>query len=335
MKSTRAGKRALRAKPSIQAERAPRERRADRWITHGIYQIATGKWPPGRRLPSVREAERAWGVDRRTVLQAYQRLAELGLVACAARSGYSVTKSAEFGRLSRHRHELDRLFERLLAEIEAQSELSPLGAFRYFAELAALRAADQPDCAFVECTAIQSEGHAREIKERLDVPCLPLTIGEIAGRRARIPAHVRTLLVSGFHFGELRALARPGELHVASVPIEVSPALLAHIPRGVSEGIVFESDDEEAHVIRDDVRALGLALPLKVQVVRELESALEAWKKKDARRRSVALVSPRLWGGLSAAWRDQARVLPIEFRIREEAWPKIADAVGLPLGGLV
>jgi DNA-binding transcriptional regulator YhcF (GntR family) len=333
MKSTRA--RNPRAKLSTHVASPPRERRADRWITHGIYQIATGKWPPGQRLPSVREAERAWGVDRRTVLEAYQRLAELGLVVCAPRSGYSVTKSAEFGRLSRHRHELDRLFERLLAEIEAQSELSPLGAFRYFAELAALRAADHPDCAFVECTAIQAEGHAREIREHLDVPCLPLTIAEIAGRRARIPAHVRTLLVSGFHFGELRALSRPGELHVASVPIEVSPALLEHIPKGVREAIVFESDDEEAHVIRDDVQAIGLELPLKVQVAHELEKALEAWRKKDARGRSVALVSPRLWGTLTPSWRDQARVLPIEFRIREEAWPKIADAIGLPLGALL
>src|SRR5260221_12213448 len=263
MKSTRTGK------------SPPRERRADRWITHGVYQIATGKWPPGQRLPSVREAERAWGVDRRTVLEAYQRLAELGLVACAPRSGYSVTKSAEFGRLSRHRHELDRLFGRLLAELEAQSELSPLGAFRYFAQLAALRASEHPDCAFVECTAIQAEGHAREIHERLDVPCLPLTIAEIAGRRARIPERVRTLFVSGFHFGELRALAGPAELHVASVPIEVSPALLARMPRGVTEAIVFESDEEEAHVIRDDVRALGLDLPLRVHVAREVESALE------------------------------------------------------------
>jgi len=311
-----------------------RERRADRWITHGIYQIATGKWPPGQRLPSVREAERAWGVDRRTVLQAYQRLADLGLVVCAPRSGYSVTKSAEFGRLSRHRHELDHLFDRLLAEIETQSELSPLGTFRYFAELAAQRASEHPECAFVECTAIQAEGHAREIQEHLDVPCLPLTVGEINGRRARIPAQVRTLLVSGFHFGELRPLARTDGLRVASVPIEVSPGLLGRIPRGVTEAIVFESDDEEAHVIRDDVRALGLDLPLKVHVASEPESALAAWKKKDARRRSVALVSPRLWGGLAAPWRDQARVVPIEFRIREDAWPEVADAIGLPLGAL-
>jgi DNA-binding transcriptional regulator YhcF (GntR family) len=316
------------------AKAARRERRADRWITHGIYQIATGKWPPGQRLPSVREAERAWGVDRRTVLEAYQRLADLGLVVCAPRSGYSVTKSPEFGRLSRHRHELDHLFGRLLAEIEAQSELSPLGTFRYFAELAAMRASEHPECAFVECTTIQAEGHAREVQEHLDMPCLPLTIAEIAGRRARIPSQVRTLLVSGFHFGELRGLSRPGKLHVVSVPIEVSPGLLARIPRGVTEAIVFESDDEEAHVIRDDVRALGLDLPLKVQVARELESALASWKKKDTRRRTVALVSPRLWGGLTASWRDQPRVVPIEFHIREEAWPKIADAIGLPLGEL-
>lgn len=300
-------------------------------MTHAIYKIATGKWPPGMRLPSVREAERAWDVDRRTVLDAYRRLQALGLVACAPRSGFFVEPGAELGRLSRHRYELEHLFERLRAEIESKSELSTLGAFRYFAELAALAAAEKPECAFVECTSTQAQGHAHEVHERLDVPCLAITTSEIDGRRSRVPMHVKTVLVSAFHSSELRALSRAADLQLLSVPIEVSPALLARIPHATTAAEVFESDEEEAHVIRDDVRALGLALPMKIQVTHDLEDALGRWEKR-ATSKSVALISPRLWGKLAASWRDHPRVRPIEFSIRADAWPKIADAIGLPLG---
>ena len=47
---------------------------------HCAYEIATGRWPKGHRLPSVRDAERDWQVNRLTVLRAYQRLVEMGLV---------------------------------------------------------------------------------------------------------------------------------------------------------------------------------------------------------------------------------------------------------------
>ena len=77
------------------------DRKVDRLHTHCLYRIATGKWPEGERLPSVREAERRWGVDRRTVLVAYHRLAEAGLVRRVDRSGFYVASGPELGRLSR------------------------------------------------------------------------------------------------------------------------------------------------------------------------------------------------------------------------------------------
>ncbi|MCZ6597685.1 MAG: hypothetical protein O7B99_08615, partial [Planctomycetota bacterium] len=45
-------------------------------VTHGLYQIATGKWRPDGRLPSVRRAAELWSVDPRVVLRAFQRLEE-------------------------------------------------------------------------------------------------------------------------------------------------------------------------------------------------------------------------------------------------------------------
>src|SRR5262245_59667018 len=60
-------------------------------VNHGLYEIATGRWTAGTRLPSVRDAERRWGVNRLTVLRAYRRLAALGPAASEPRSRCRVT----------------------------------------------------------------------------------------------------------------------------------------------------------------------------------------------------------------------------------------------------
>ena len=50
-------------------------------ITEALsYRIATGRIPPGQRLPSVREAATAWDVNMHTVRRAYGELSERGLV---------------------------------------------------------------------------------------------------------------------------------------------------------------------------------------------------------------------------------------------------------------
>jgi hypothetical protein len=51
-----------------------------------------------------------------------------------------------------------------------------------------------------------------------------------------------------------------------------------------------------------------------------------------ARPHAVVLLSPRVWGVVGAAVREDRRVLQIEFQVHPSAWPAIADAIGLPLG---
>jgi DNA-binding transcriptional regulator YhcF (GntR family) len=313
------------------------DRKADRVLTHCLYRIATGKWGPGEKLPSVRAAEREWEVDRRTVLEAYRRLEESGLVTCADRAGYFVAKGSELGRISKHREVLSKLFARWQKELLTETGLSPLGTFRYFAQLAAMQAAESPDCAFVECTSTQAQGHCEEITRRLGVPVIPLTLDAIESG-AKLPPSLRTLLVSSFHLGDLRSLKRPKKLSTLPVPIEVAPPNLPKRSKQKPSAVLFEADDEQAHDIADDLRSLHPGLKLRSKVIANsspdgLEEAVKSWQQK-APANQFVLLSPRLWGRLPAKLQSNRRLREVTFRIREEAWPKIADSIGLPLGVL-
>lgn len=312
---------------------ATHDRKADRVLTHCLYRIATGKWAPGQKLPSVRAAEREWSVDRRTVLAAYRRLEQRGLVSCTDRSGYFVAKGPELGRLSRHRRELETLYQRWQKEIVAQTDLSPLGAFRYFAQLAAIRAAENPSCAFVECTISQAQGHAAEVSAGLGIPCLPLSLDEIDGQPSKIPSTVHCLLVSRFHQGELRGLKSSNKLRMLPVPIEVSPESLADTAKNITTATLFEADGDQAHDMVEDLRALQPKLKLQSKVIDDLEENVQSWIE-NSKPSQIALLSPRLWGRLPSDLKDSKRLREVTFRICEDAWPSIADSIGLPLGVL-
>ncbi len=307
--------------------------RVEGLASHCVYQIATGKWAPGVRLPSVRAAESRWGVDRRVVLAAYRRLDALGLVKRRDRSGFYVAEGPELGRLARHRHELERLHARFEEELVRETGLSPLGAFRWLAELAELREHERPGCAFVECTSTQASGHADEIFSHLGVPCLPVTISELTPGLRRLPDHVRTLLVSAFHVGEVRLLAQ-GRCEVASVPIEVAGDLAGGLPAQVERGVLLELDEVDAGNILEDVQRLGLPLELEARSAPDVEPELVDILEAETAHEVVVLLSPRVWGSVDRRWREHPRVRQVVFRVREQAWPAIADAIGLPLGVL-
>ena len=163
--------------------------------THITYEIATGVFGPDTRLPTVREASERWRVDHRIVLKAYRRLESLGLVRSVPRSGYFVCAGTSHDLISRHRFELEAIFKRLATEVSTNTELSVLGAFRYLAQLAEISVRAQPECVFVECTQIQAEGHATEVAERLQVPCLPMTTEQIDGQANRVPDSVRVIRI--------------------------------------------------------------------------------------------------------------------------------------------
>jgi DNA-binding transcriptional regulator YhcF (GntR family) len=306
-------------------------------VTDCLYRIATGVWPPRHRLPSLREAARFWSVNGLTCLRAYHRLIDLGVVRSRPRGGYFVAEDASVARLSRHQADFQQLYEMLQEQVRGRAGLSVLGAARAVAQLAEVRAAERPECAFVECTHFQAAGHAREVEARLRVPCASLMTAEIAGRRERIPDHVRTILTTHFHIGELSALADPPQLTVTAVPIEPAPSFLARLAASRATEVVV----------------LALAAPLARSIARDLAARVG---RRNARFRSrgmtidkldgflrellgegppstkrLAILSTTLWSTAGQQWKDRLDVQPYIYEILESAWPEVADAIGMPL----
>jgi len=304
---------------------------------HCLMMIGCGKWPAGTRLPSIRNAEREWGVNRIAIQQAYKKLASQGIAVSKPNSGYYVTGQESIHRISNHRVELESLYQAFSDTIGKTTGLAPLPVFRYLAKLAQIRDKEAPMCAFVECTLTQAEAHAREITDRLGLSVMPMTIADIAGKQHRIPRHIGILLTTYFHSTQLMPLGKSGRLEVVTVPIEVSPQLidLAKYSRNVL--ILLEKEQQTARTVAEDAgRILGCP-PLEIKITNDIHSTLidvlESPRSPEVPAPFV-LVSPHEWGSIDRRWRDHPNVQLVPFRIREEAWDLIADVLGMPLGAL-
>lgn len=306
---------------------------ADRLVRHCVYMIATGKWPAGARLPSIRRVRNEWGANQVTVQRTYTRLQAMGLADSRPRSGWYVAGGQRVDRLAGNRYELENLHRRVVALIGEGTGLSALGVLRYLVEFEAIRRREEPDVAFVECTLDQARAHADEIAARFNVPVLPLTTGGPSGTRERVPHHVRRLLTSPFHLDEVRRLADPPRLLVTAVPIEMSPALADDLARTRGPIVLLERESSMADHLAADVSRLLSGSRVVVRLVDDPAAELERLLGRgDAPAKPTVLLSPRVWGSLDPAVRDHPRVRQAAFRISESAWTQVADAIGLPVG---
>jgi len=304
---------------------------------HCLMMIGCGKWPAGMRLPSIRKAEKEWGVNRLSIQMAYKKLASQGIVISKLRSGYYVTDRENVHRISDHRIELENLYRKFRDTITDMTGLSPMPVFRYLARLAQIYDRENPRCVFVECTRTQAETHAGEIIDRLGVSVMPMTVEEISGRRNRIPEHVSLLLTTYFHSAQLMPLGQAGKLEVVALPVEVSPRLVNLVGNTNRVLILLESEMQTARTVADDAGRILGRQPLEIQITDNIQAALTKMLRPAGSRKepeTFALVSPHEWNKIDRKWRDHPNVQLVPFRIREEAWDMIADAVGMPLGAL-
>lgn len=306
------------------------ESKVDTLVQHCLYLIATGKWPAGMRLPSIRDAESAWLVNRLTVQRAYRELARRGLVTVRPRSGWFVGDRDAVRAVSRHRARLDELFVRIAAMIREETELSVLGSLRYLARLAEFSAVERPECAFVECTRLQAEAHARELGVRLGIPVLALTLDELAAEPGP-PAGVRLLLTSLFHLPEVAPWAERTGVTVRGLPIAVDRDI-AQLFAGGRETVLLETEEEMARNIAADLAYLGRRP--QVRIVDDISGTLAAMfdDPYSVLTSPVILLSPRHWGTVPARWRSHPAIHQVAFTFTEAAMTEAAEALGLPLG---
>ncbi len=303
--------------------------RAAQLARHCIYMIATGKWRPGQRLPSIRTIRQEWGLNQSAVQSAYGSLVEAGLAESRDRAGYFVRGGGETDRLSQHRRVLDRLRHRISELVRDESDLSLLGTLRYLTSIEEIERQQEPEIAFVECTRLQAEAHAAEISDRFRAPVRPLVLREIEKRRRPTSPMVTTVLTSPFHFQSVKTVYGDQDVHVAAVPIEVSPEL--HV-RGAAlqrSLVLIENEESMAQDIARDTEAILGRRP-EIMIAKDAAPVLEKLLGRGGKSAPLVLLSPRLWGTLKGKWRSHPNVIQVSFRIAASAWPRIADECGMP-----
>ncbi|MBS0190741.1 MAG: GntR family transcriptional regulator [Phycisphaerales bacterium] len=306
---------------------APRGTKADAVFNDCIYQIATGAWKPGDRLPALRDAKARWGINEVTCFRVYRRLVNDGLVVTRDRSGYFIADAAAVGHLSDRARPLRDLYTWFARAIRSRGELSTLGAARALHEMAEAELSARPTCAFVECTEFQAESHAAEIRERLEVPCLALRTGD----HLAIPASVRYLVTTPFHAAEVRRAARRVGALAMAAPIEILPALLDSLRRSRSaEFVVLGLKHGLAQSAAADLRA---RLPSENRVFHAKASSPETLARDAAealaRGRRTLILSPSLWSAAGSDLRGRPVIRPLEYRIVPSAWIAISRLLGL------
>lgn len=300
-------------------------------IKNCIYLIATGKWLPGEKLPSIRQAEERWDANRITINKAYKKLEEGGYVTCRPKSGYYVSDHNVIRDKFRFQHELERLYNELKEKVVLETGLSPLGVFRYLAEKSYIESRENPECAFVECTYIEALGHAGEIENRLVIPVLPVSLSHLEGKAKRFPESIRVVFTTVFHLDEMRQILKGTELKLVPIAIEVAAEIQEEVKQLRGRALFLEREEDMGQSIAEDTRKLlsGTDIQVKIETSPQeyLQKNYDSFTEED-----LLLLSPRLWGSIEPCWREKGNIRPVTFTISDNAWSGIAEALGLPLG---
>ena len=305
------------------------------WVyKHCFYMIATGKWPPGAKLPSLRQAEHEWGVHRLTILKAYGQLSRKGFLEARPKSGYYVSAGRQSPDMNRDRLELEQIYTRIHKIIQKETDLFPLAVIRSLAQMAEIRNSEHPECAFVECSKSQAEGHAREISNAFDIPVLALSIDEISGKRWRIPSEVRIIITTYFHWEELSGLSDPPKRTLVSVPIEISPEVLREISSSTGETIFLETEQGLAERTSNDANWMMNIKSARVEVAADIEEKIGQHLGARTGKKSMPkiLLSQKIWENIGENWKGHENVYPITCKISDAAWPRLEKLMKLPFG---
>ncbi len=212
------------------------------------FLILNGELAPGTRLPNTRQLAGFLGINRNTVLKAYQELKQEGLVECRPGRGCVVVE--------RPTAVAQPVSARLLAIVDdAIQQASEIGIGPDdFATFAYARARQRRDVqvkrrlVFVECEAHITTALARAIQKRLDVEVTPVVLRDLQHPTVEVEEQLReahVVATTFFHIQEVRRLLAKAKKEV--VGLVVKPHLeklfqIAGIPRGTHAALVCISE---------------------------------------------------------------------------------------------
>jgi GntR family transcriptional regulator len=209
------------------------------------YQIEVGVWPPGGRLPTVREMAQGLRINYNTVRAAYQELERQGYIITEQGRGTFVSKQPPV-READQEAKLLELIDEALAKAQALDIPAEMFARTAYAraKLAAPVEGEPLRLLFVECNWADIEYYAQTIKTGTGVSPEIFLVDDLKGREPAFFDQFDLLVTTLFHIDELQEVAGP-ERPMLGLMIEPSYfevlAEISHLPRGTKVGLVCAS----------------------------------------------------------------------------------------------
>lgn len=205
------------------------------------YHIQSGKWGPGKQLPTVRALAAALRLNYNTIRAAYQELEREGYVVNEQGRGTFVTANPP--RLQEDsRESLVELVDEALAKVRAMGVST-----EEFARLAYTRAKlftpEKADVLmlFTECNEADTDFFARSIEGHTGVRPLSFLLRDLRGRGRDFFAEFDLLVTTLSHAAEFQEIVGPefsviGLMYVPSY-LEVVNEIM-RLPKGTRVGVV-------------------------------------------------------------------------------------------------
>jgi DNA-binding transcriptional regulator YhcF (GntR family) len=297
------------------------------------YRIATGDLRTGDRLPSLREAAEAWGINLHTVRKAYVKLAARGAVETRSGAGTIVRGSAPAPESRAEVPEgpdaapswtpdgsIDDYVSLIVQEAAERWGVTPVELGR----LVRARAVAASDPVWVvECSDSQARDLAEQVRNRTGADARAWSL------ESPNPLPPGRVVATYFHYGDLHCRWPERLPEVQFVAIHPDPTVRARVldqlAAGGGQGPVLVCEREPAmaaNVAADLAPLLEAVAPLETLVSREPSAFLTA-PPLDAPR----LFAPRVWAELSDSARQDARSIEIRYVIDETDLEELAETL--------
>jgi hypothetical protein len=278
-------------------------------------RIESGELAPGEVLEPLRQAAETWKVNLHTVRHAYTALARSGLI--ESRRGPGGTRVLGCAPDRPYMDDLQTYARRIAEEASRLYGAGPAELARALTGLQpAPGGASLPVVWVAECSAWQTECHARELRERFRVDARPWLIGD-----DEPPAG--TVVSTYFHYNDVRLLwpRRMGSVRFCS--IHPDPALVHRITEARRVVVTERDESTVAAVVADLVALLGdVQLALEPRVTGDPAGCLEP--RDDA----PVLFPPRIWSDLDETARRDPRSVEVRYVFEPRELERLGAAMG-------
>lgn len=211
------------------------------------YAIMSGNYPAGSTLPSIRDLTAELGIHRNTVHRVYLELQASGLLVSRPGKGVFVNEAWSDSVSTKEMNAVDALIGRAFDEAAALG-ISPITLVKLAGQRAPSFDARNPVIAFVECTAHQSQECARDLANSFGVHVQHLLLDDLRAKPKALPANLKHVVTSVFHYDEVRSLIRSADRKVHPVTYDlhsVTRKALRELPENRRLGFICHDANTE------------------------------------------------------------------------------------------